>query len=45
MVFAETKRRKFYIFRDMLFQPDKSDFILVMIKEVEAHEAENIGHS
>ena len=25
----------------MLLQPDKSDFILTMIKEVEAHESRN----
>ena len=25
----------------MLLQPDKSDFIIAMIKEVEAHEARN----
>ena len=29
------KQNKSYTFKDMLLQPDKSDFILAMIKEAE----------
>ena len=40
MVFAENKEQnESYTFTDMLLQPDKWDFILVMIKDIESHEA------
>ena len=31
------KQNKSYTFKDMLLQPDKSDFILAMIEEFETH--------
>ena len=40
MVFAENKEQnESYTFKDMLLQPEKSDLIIAMIKEVKAHEA------
>ena len=40
MVFAENQEQnKSYTFKDALLQPDKSYFILTMIKEVESHKA------
>ena len=40
MVFAENQERnESYIFKDMLLQPYKSDFIIDTIKEVEAHKS------
>ena len=40
MVFAENQEQnEYYTFKDMLLQPEKSDLILSMIKEVKAHEA------
>ena len=40
MVSAENQEQnEYYTFKVMLLQPDKSDFILYMIKEYEAHEA------
>ena len=39
MVFETNQQQnKYYTFKDTLLQPDKSHFILSMIKEVEAHE-------
>ena len=35
MVFVEKKQNESYTFKDMLLQPDKSYFILAMIKDVE----------
>ena len=40
MVFAEDQEQnESYTFEDMLFQPDKSDLILSMIKEAELNES------
>ena len=36
---ANQEQNETYTFKDVFLQPDKSDFILAMIKEVEAHEA------
>ena len=42
MVFSENQEQKeSYIFKDMMFQPDKSYFILAMIKQVGEHESRN----
>ena len=42
MVFSEyQERNEFYTFKDVVLQWDKSYFILVIIKEFEAHEARN----
>ena len=39
MVFAANQEQNYsYTFKNMLLQPDKSCFILYMIKEVEPHE-------
>ena len=39
MVFAANKQQKYsYTFKYMLYQPYKSDIILAIIKEIEAHE-------
>ena len=39
MVFEENqKQNESYTFKDIFFQPNKSDFSLAMIKEVESHE-------
>ena len=34
---ANQQQNEYYMFKDMLLQPVKSDFILDIIKEVEAH--------
>ena len=40
MVFTENKEQnESYTCNDMLLQPDKSDFILAIIKDVEEHES------
>ena len=40
MVFAGNKEQnESYTFKDMLLKPDRSYFILAIIKEVDAHEA------
>ena len=42
MVSSENQEQnESYTFKDMLLKPDKSDFIIEMIKEVEEHEAIN----
>ena len=42
MVFAENQEQnQSYTFKDMLLQPDKSDFIIAIVKEVEVHEVIN----
>ena len=42
MVFAvNQEQNESYIFKDMFLQPDKSDSIIEMIKEVEEHEVRN----
>ena len=41
-IFEENQEKnESYTFKDMLLQPDKSNFILAIVKEVEAHEAIN----
>ena len=40
MIFADNQEQnESYNFRYMLLQPEKSDFVLAMIKEVETHKS------
>ena len=42
MVFAENQEQnKFYTCKHMLLQPDKSYFIVAIIKQFQAHESRN----